>query len=729
MRISTKFSRLHACRFVFFAVLLYSFALAFAPSARAEDERKPLFHFGLYGDLNMNMHIANIDSLSNHPACVTCKNSFGSASGVGFSFGALFEFQLKKAITLDVRAGFSSLGLKMTKMENAGNVLVRDASNPNVTRTVNLELEHSLENTVYSLGIEPTVGFETAENLMLYTGLHFGYIITARYDYNESISSPDNVTYLNGSVVNNTGKDLDIPNKQAFQVAGIFGAGYKIPIAKNTYIEPEVRYELPFTDISSSIDWKISSLRLGAAIKVPLYPPREKKILEEKIINRDTNTVAVVGLKNELVTLIDSKTKTEEIDEGETLIKRTTVTEKYKRETPKAARLLASIAAYGITRNGEREENPRMIIEEIEMEESFPILPQVFFEKNSSEMSAKKQVLIQKDQTVAFNKDMLKWNVFDVYNNTLNIIGHRLNARKNAKITLIGCNDNTDDEFKNTNLSKQRAEAIKEYFVNVWDVEPNRITIKSQNLPDNPSNSDIPDGQEENRRVEIASNDPAILDVVSLRNIQRTSNPPTVELVPTVDSEMGLEKSLITVEQRGNVLRSYPSANASKQTWNVEEAPMPMLEEPIKIKLVAMDKLAQTATAEKEISIKQLTIKKKREEMRDDKIIEKYSLIVFDYNSAKLTPAQKKALAKVKDRIKPNSLVTIAGYADRTGESDYNRDLAARRIDEVQQVLGVSESNLTVKPYGNDVLLFDNNSPQGRSYSRTVQITIETPIK
>lgn len=729
MRISTKYFHLSAFRIVFFAVLLGSLSIAFSTSARAEDERKPLFHFGLFGGLNLNLHIANIDSLSNHPACITCKNSFGSASGVGFSFGALFEFELKKAITLDVRAGFSSLGLKMTKIENAGNVLVRDASNPSVTKTVNLELEHSLESTVYSLGIEPTVGFATAENLMLYTGLRFGYIITARYDYNESISSPDNVTYLNGSVVNNTGKDLDIPNKQAFQVAGIFGVGYKIPIAKNTYVEPEVRYELPFTDISSSIDWKISSLRLGAAIKVPLYPPREKKILEEKIIKRDTNVIAVVGLKNELITLIDSKTKNEEIDEGETLIKRTTITEQYKREIPKAARLAASIAAYGITRNGEREENPRMIIEEIEMEESFPILPQVFFEKNSDELSSKKQVLLEKNQTVAFNEDMLKWNVFDVYNNTLNIIGHRLSARKNAKITLIGCNDNTDDEYKNTGLSKSRAESIKAYFENVWGIESGRISIKTQNLPDNPGNSDIPDGQEENRRVDITSNDPAILDVVSLRNIQRTSNPPTVELVPTVDSEMGLEKALITIEQRGTNLRSYSSANASKQVWNVEEAPMPMFEEPVKIKLLAMDKLAQTTSAEKEISIKQLTIKKKREEMKDDKIIEKYSLIVFDYNSAKLTSAQKKSLAKVKDRIKSNSLVTIAGYADRTGEGDYNRDLAARRIDEVQQVLGVSESNLTVKPYGNDVLLFDNNSPQGRSYSRTVQIIIETPIK
>jgi len=41
----------------------------------------------------------------------------------------------------------------------------------------------------------------------------------------------------------------------------------------------------------------------------------------------------------------------------------------------------------------------------------------------------------------------------------------------------------------------------------------------------------------------------------------------------------------------------------------------------------------------------------------------------------------------------------------------------------------LNPANVSKYPIGSDELIFDNNTPQGRSYSRTVKIIIATPVK
>ena len=115
--------------------------------------------------------------------------------------------------------------------------------------------------------------------------------------------------------------------------------------------------------------------------------------------------------------------------------------------------------------------------------------------------------------------------------------------------------------------------------------------------------------------------------------------------------------------------------------------------------------------------------------MKDDRNLEKYSLIVFDYNSADLKATHLDVIKKVKESIKPNSIVTIAGYADRTGDKEYNKNLASRRINAIRKLINLPAKEIIEIPYGNSVLLYDNDTEVGRSLSRTVQITIETPVK
>lgn len=269
---------------------------------------------------------------------------------------------------------------------------------------------------------------------------------------------------------------------------------------------------------------------------------------------------------------------------------------------------------------------------------------------------------------------------------------------------------------------------MRNYLTRVWGIEQSRIAIRARNLPASPSNNATPEGQEENRRVEILSNVPEILRPVTIATVSVTSNPPLVELVPQVQSEAGIAQWQATIEQDGKPLRSLrgDSATLEPYRWNVAEPPYPKLDRPIEVTYTVRDRTGQTLDKSLALDVQQLTVRQKRFEQRDDKRIDRLSLIVFDFNKAELTPIHRQLLGEIKSRIEPRSKVVIAGYADRSGDPDYNRELARRRCIEVQRALGLADA--TILPKGSDELLYDNSTPEGRSYCRTVQITIETPI-
>ncbi|MBK9246655.1 MAG: OmpA family protein [Ignavibacteria bacterium] len=200
--------------------------------------------------------------------------------------------------------------------------------------------------------------------------------------------------------------------------------------------------------------------------------------------------------------------------------------------------------------------------------------------------------------------------------------------------------------------------------------------------------------------------------------------------MPNIVSDSGVKSWAMRVEQDNQILRTYQGKGMpGVQRWDILENPQPMVESPAKVTLEAVDVLGVRKSVDTTVIVKQLTIRKKREELHDDKKIERFSLIVFDYNSASLSKLNKQILEDVKRRIMPNSKVTIAGYADRTGEQGYNLELASRRCTEVQKFLNVPVENVTLLPKGSSELVYDNTTPQGRSYSRTVQVVIETPVK
>lgn len=707
-----------------FLLLCLSFSSFF--ELFAKENQEPLFFYGVSGALNNNIHFADFNKLETIPNCCP---KFQSTSDFGWNMSFFLKKRIYKNVELGLNFGISSEGAEFIKNEFIGNTAVKYVTNPSDITLAPVFVDHHLKSKLYSVFLNPEFFLPIMKDFWLAFGLNIGNLFLAKVDQKEVISSPSNIVFIDGKNTRNDYQDLDLPSVNSWQIRPTVSASYDFPLMNVGTIAPFVRIAIPLQNIAS-VAWKVMPLQFGISVRFPVYPPPEIHYYYDTLYQRDTITVAVLGLKESRVSLVSTDiVNKDKIPTSDGFILRTTISEKYQREVPKISKISTYLTVQGISQDGTKQDFPTLVIEEIETEEMFPLLPHIYFPTGEFMITKSAMRILDKDQAKQFSYSNLEWNILSIWENLLNIIGSRLTKNPQANLTLVGCNSNSGIEIKNLELSRKRAEQVRNYLVEVWGIDSKRITIKYQNLPDKFTNPNISEGIEENQRVEIYSNDFSILQPVRLREIQRTSNPPIVEIIPKVNSDAQIEGWGVTIEQSGQVLRSFSGIELpEKVIWNVEEEPIPRLEVPIEVNFFVTDILKQKESSKVEIKIEQKTIRKKREILKEDKKIEKFSLIVFDFDKAEIQPHQKPILNEIKSRIQPNSRVTINGFTDRIGEPSYNKDLAMRRCLEVKKFLSLPDSQVVMVPVGNDYLLYDNSLPQGRSYCRTVQITIETPI-
>ncbi len=693
------------------------------------NQELPIFYYGAYFGYGLNSHSGDFNGIKDY---YTCCPRYESGSGGGLSFGLLAKYPLQNNLSLALRLGYTDLSGEFNPQQKIGNTELRKAVPP-YDNDGKLEAisEYSLISNLSAFTIEPYISWFLIESLSLDLGIRAAMMMNSTFSQSEILVSPDNVVFLeNGTRKRNEYIDKNIEPLNSFQLAAMAGIGYKLPIGVYSYLSFDLRYYLPFTNIIDK-DWKVSTLYGGVSLELPYIPSPDIQELQEIQFIRDTVTTRSISINEPEVLLLNRTESSKKIQTDNTIIEIITVNESYELRLPKVAKLDASLKITGITKDGKRQDNPTIIIEETETEEGFPILPHIFFPDGNSDITKSSMKLLNKNQVKSFTENGLNWETLDIYSDMLNVIAYRMLQNPKTKITITGNNNNTTNlEKGNIKLSEDRAIAVKNYLTDVWGINSSRIEIAKRNLPANPANNQREDGWVENSRAEISSNDVELMKPVYLKEIVVSSNPPVIEILPIVNAEAGINKWNVAVSQKDNNLRNYKgTSNVEKLLWQIEDEPMPKLEAPISIQLMAEDNLGKEIQAKQLLTLEQLTIKKKRYELKDDKRVERFSLIVFDFNKADLKQIHLKILNDIKSRIKSNSKVTILGYADRSGESEYNKDLAAKRTAEVQKILKVNPENLTIQNIGSDELIYDNSTPQGRSYCRTVKIIVETPVK
>lgn len=680
---------------------------------------------GGYAGLGLNFHNATFGALPGVPSCCA---EYQNATGMAPVFAGLIEVPVIRDLRVQARLGYTSLGALLSTTEVIGNEpVLDDGPVPTPTRQ-DVEVEHSLDASLATIFLEPTVGYQIFERFWASAGVRGGYMINPTYEQKETLYQPEGYTFLDGSAIRNESSGT-IPEVNSFQIHAAVGLSYELLTNSTFSLVPEVRYYLPLTRISS-VDWAVQTFQIGVAFRHGIYTPREPTIIRDTIIVRDTVIVEKSNLRNEGVYLTETKYSDETRDEGDNRFITTTKSESYVKEVRKAFKPTLAVG-FMTSADGVRSPLKSMRVEERDVIESYPLLPQVFFPTGSARLDSTSQILLDKEGAREFRVMDLTRDQIDVYRNLLNVIGYRMTKDGVSKMRVDGHTDNFDVEKTDKNLGKKRAEAVRDYLVNVWNIDPSRLMVEGHALPDKPANQTTDDGKGENRRVEFNVSDLAVLEPVEFRERDLVVAPTNVTIQPSVQDGQDISTWNIDVLQ-GNTKLAEANGTGRPEPLSWESGDpnaRPRNDKPVVAKMTVANELGQSYTSTDTLDIDYVTLQLMKSSTEGGKLTEKYSLIVFDYNSATLNASNQRLMDRVRERIQPESKVTILGYADRQGKPEYNRELARRRCVEAQRVLGLSDAQVKIEPIGSDTLLFNNDLPEGRSYSRTVQIVIETPIR
>jgi outer membrane protein OmpA-like peptidoglycan-associated protein len=707
------------------SLIILLLALVQYHSVDAQD--KPVWYWGTYAGVNINTHNANFRELQGYPNCCL---QFENGTGLGYAMGGLLQIPLNNSLYAGLRLGIHNPSGTLFSNENIGFQFIRNPNAPFDTIGAPITVEHSIVANLLQIHIQPSLLYQISNSLFLSASLGAYYSVNADFDQKETLISPSNATFLDGKRIRNEANGT-IPEYSQILLSGDIGISYDIPVSKHMFISPYLSYHLPFTSLNT-LEWKVSTLQLGLSFKHGVLPTKEKLYIKDTIYQRDTITNQISGISNIQHRIDHKSTEIKEKVLDDSIVQTTYISESYIKEIPiiKAKKTLSlSLQTSGIDKKGNRTKDPTIQIEEIETTETFPLLPYVFFNEGEFELSSTAQHLINRNESKMFSENKVFSSTLDFYKDMLNIIGFRMQSEKGS-ILIIG-NNNASGKDALEGISEKRANEVANYLHNTWSIPNSRLNKVSGNLPKKPSSNTNPLGQAENSRVEIESNSLSLIKPIIKQTVEMSANPPSLEINPIETSSESLASWDISIEQNGTVFQKYKGTGKitnQPYIWDIPVNKTIITEEPIKVKLHAIDTNGNEQTIEKDITLQQLTIKKKREEFKDDKKIDRFSLLLFDHNSAELDKNNVDIVNNIKSFIKPLSKVIITGYADITGEKLYNQELARKRCLEVQKKLEIPDSRTEIIPMGSNILLYNNDSPQGRSYSRTVQIQIETPI-
>jgi outer membrane protein OmpA-like peptidoglycan-associated protein len=639
--------------------------------------------YGVYGDFNLNIHTADFRAI---PGVPNCCPEFESGSGAGFSFGLLYELPLAERLTLGLRAGYGDYSALLKRTETT--LVDREGG------TVTGEFEHTIDAKVSTIGLEPLAGYRLFGGLTAHLGLRVAYMPGPTFAQKEVLTQPSVGTFAGTSSRVRNQFSGDLPGASSFSAGALGGLSYELPMnrERTLLLAPEVLYGIGFTNVVSGLAWRVGGLRAGLAVK---YSPRAA----EDPTAEDPPVIAV---------------------QAPPVV-----------ETPAAKpALVAGIRAVGLRDDGVEEARATLRVEEFLSTRLRPLLNYLFFDEGSSTIPDRYRALAR-DEAGDFHVEKLyNEETLPTYYHLLNIVGRRLVEHPEASITIVGCNSDLAGERGNTELSRGRAIALRDYLRDVWGIAEGRMTIQSRGLPATPSNSQDPDGIVENRRAEIHSDTWEIIAPVVTHDTLRSANPPAIRFHGDVHAQAGVAGWSLTVMQRGEKLREFAGTGnvPAPIEWRIgEKGSLPRHGDSLTYRLDVRDAAGGSTTATSSIAVEQVTVQRKRRERIADREIDRFSLILFDFDRSELNDANRRIVRMVTDYIKPTSTVAIAGHTDRMGEESHNRELSQQRAAMAARALGVEAAS--AQGLGEGAALYDNDLPEGRFYNRTVEIAVETPVE
>lgn len=381
-----------------------------------------------------------------------------------------------------------------------------------------------------------------------------------------------------------------------------------------------------------------------------------------------------------------------------------------------------------------------VIIREQQTIELFTLLPMLFYDAGVGTLPSRYVLFTNPSQTDGFSEDTLT-STMNAYYNYLNIVGLRMRKNPTTTITLTGSNSQDIPSEMSLDVSRQRAESVKKYLVDIWGIAPGRINEVARKLPENPTLPTTPEGIAENRRVELGTDSWEIFHPVLYKTIVKRPDAPTggFKFENGLRDEAIAKRDLV-ISYQGKPWKDISDLGPLSTTtfngfnWRNDAGQLPQGEGDMDVQLKVTDKTGREVLSnDDKVSVKQFSVQNVVAQHLADKTRETYNLILFTYNKSDMGKWNHKILdTYVYGRIQPNSDVSVNGYTDILGTEDYNAKLSTNRANAVKaDIAGHVKghvSSLTAHGFGKTQPLYPNDLPEGRYYNRTVQVLVETPI-
>ena len=639
--------------------------------------------WGFFGDIHVNQHIANFASLPNIPNC--CPTF---SSGINESFAGTFGAHLPLSNTIVLRPSFTMWDgtlrySEFTKGGIGGSI-------------VDVEIGHSIQNTIRSVGIECLYIIPLFRSFQASLGARADYIYKSSYYQQEELLQTTAIgMWNNGSTIRNVFSG-DIPNAHTIAFAPSAGFHYTFAAnsAKTILLSPEFLVSYNIIPSIKNYQWNILAWRFGCAITFN----NEKKIdsLSQYDIKKQTPIVS-----KPIIPACDAFIK-------------------------------------GIDSTGKQFDISTITIKETEINRLQPLLPFVFFDEDSFTIPSRYRLLQEHEASTFDINGLTSQSKLEVYWSLLDIIGYRLQKNPTASITLTGCNAHKGNEKNNIDLSRKRAEQVRLYLHTIWHIPVERCSINARNLPNNASIShagyeqDISDAQQENRRVEISSDNFSILEPVHISAKIVSINPESILYsFPEQKGDSIINRNIEIKTDNGQLIQQTISGNIANFKAHLSGIATQLSkqnDDNLISTLTMYDAQQVKCKTGLSIPIKRIT---QIEHKHNDTMYNEYSLVLFPFNASTIEQNNKRIISMIKSELNPGASISIAGFTDRVGVYNHNKTLSYNRALAVYKALNITSDIYSINPL-TDIVGYGEQDvhelPEGRLYWRTVNIFVKNPL-
>ncbi|MFP4543528.1 MAG: OmpA family protein [Candidatus Kapaibacterium sp.] len=667
----------------------------------AQESTNPEYSFS--ADFNYSV-LDNKVFFSTVPGIPNCCPGFTSGEGnrLGFTLNA------KKFFTENLYFGPGlGLGLSNTKFASRESTFVYYKG-----QIVNGNFEHTVE-------IDQTQAFIQFGGGVLISGFDFYAGIGSNFNLNstlyqqEEIVEPANA----GTFIDEFGQDTGSRTRNEFEgnfeyindyfvsLNLILAYEMKLNNRGSLKLRPAVSYGLSLNKVSDLINWDMASYSLGLGLSFSTYkkPPEliellpEFTIPENSLSGRNHNKFPVREFIPETGTL--DIVKTEIFGPEFEFVYDTLTTEIESRKVVKINKADTTDISSNTTLSLIPES--RIMAGRINSRVAFPILSYVFFNGNETAVPPR-----YFRQSGAFSYLQNYYGIFGY------VASKALSADTEINLKALYGIEGIDKE-----TALARLDTIKGILSGIYNVPADNIYTETERIHQAPSEISL-NYTEEHNRVEITLEDSEFLAPISFERDEFTFFRDEIRFKLNQDNSLKYNRWTFELNYEGVKIHessgSFPAP--SNIVWLTRDLPYYKDSASIEYKL-----LLKSQSGEEFIYTNSAPVyfKNIQSEATD---FEKYYIILFDYDSAELSSYNLNLINKIKESTSPQDKILIRGFTDKTGDPEYNLHLSKIRAQAVARQLG--RGDVEIIGMGSRIELYDNQYPEGRFYSRTVEIRI-----